>query len=372
MDIETLEDWNARLACCCTMPTCPTPSMECQSITVSACGFSLPAHEDLAPADACKIFKTKTNLSTVVQSTVGISPGHDSYTAEDTDIRASVLEYSIVEGSCTLETVSSSFNSTETINVTNYSGEVTVDITTVTTLTYLGDNTLSGTVTGTDGIDPENNYSEPIIDAGPPYDHDADATWSVAGTTYTFHSSTTTGDVDGPGSEETTLAYDYSIEYSSQVDADALATQLTTAIADLGEEDWPGSGCFSSVTTTKVFNEAEPPEIICSQVSGATAVRYRWQIPASHTGNYFKITWDVVTEPTDGVPTLESDVGTWEWAGPGNAEDPDDASWFSGWYDLDPPAEPGTKRVVNVRFECYRSPYGNKPQLTGEGYELPA
>jgi len=76
------------------------------------------------------------------------------------------------------------------------------------------------------------------------------------------------------------------------------------------------------------------------------------------------------------------------WAGPGTpipaavivddeitnqaAIDAATATWLSGWYDLDPPTEPGTKRVVNIRFECYGvNDYGNKPQVTGEAYEIP-
>lgn len=37
---------------------------------------------------------------------------------------------------------------------------------------------------------------------------------------------------------------------------------------------------------------------------------------------------------------------------------------------VDPPDISGQRRVVNLRFECYRSPYGNKPQVYGEAVEL--
>lgn len=36
LEIETLADWNAWLACCCQMPACPMLQKECQSITVLA------------------------------------------------------------------------------------------------------------------------------------------------------------------------------------------------------------------------------------------------------------------------------------------------------------------------------------------------
>jgi hypothetical protein len=43
---------------------------------------------------------------------------------------------------------------------------------------------------------------------------------------------------------------------------------------------------------------------------------------------------------------------------------------YTPWNDLNPPPMTGTRRVINVRYVCYRSPYGVKPQLTGEGVDL--
>jgi len=40
------------------------------------------------------------------------------------------------------------------------------------------------------------------------------------------------------------------------------------------------------------------------------------------------------------------------------------------WRALNPPAQPGETRLVNIRFECYHTPYGNKPQVTGEAVDL--
>ena len=40
--------------------------------------------------------------------------------------------------------------------------------------------------------------------------------------------------------------------------------------------------------------------------------------------------------------------------------------------EMDAPTDPGESRVVNIRFECYRSPqFGVRPQITGEAYEYP-
>lgn len=133
-------------------------------------------------------------------------------------------------------------------------------------------------------------------------------------------------------------------------------------------------------------------------------VRYRWKIPHTFDGSYFKITWDVLTEPDgwndtindpDATPPDPLPEGTtidewWadhqvpkpgrpsrsyvqdltaEWIGPGTGGE-NDPSWFTDWNDLNPPPMPGTRRVVNIRYECYRGPYGAKPQTTGEGVDI--
>ena len=105
--------------------------------------------------------------------------------------------------------------------------------------------------------------------------------------------------------------------------------------------------------------------------------RFKWVVPDTWEGSYFKISWDIAFFPEGydaedpGSPQPELvNSGTWEWTGPGNPEDED--SWKSGWYEIDPPEEPGETRIVNVRYECYRSTrLGIKPQITGEAYGIP-
>jgi hypothetical protein len=52
--IETLDDWNAAIsACgCCEMPSCPVPTLECESAALKLCGFTptdigILAHPDV-------------------------------------------------------------------------------------------------------------------------------------------------------------------------------------------------------------------------------------------------------------------------------------------------------------------------------------
>jgi hypothetical protein len=103
--------------------------------------------------------------------------------------------------------------------------------------------------------------------------------------------------------------------------------------------------------------------------------RYRWIIPQSHEGSYFKIKWNVIEslDGKDGEPhasrkLVEIDK-TWTWKGPG---DPDDAeSWASPWYELLPPDFPGVRYVSDVRFECYRSSrVGHREQIHDFYYEI--
>lgn len=95
-------------------------------------------------------------------------------------------------------------------------------------------------------------------------------------------------------------------------------------------------------------------------------IRYRWRVPDAHLGTYFKITWDILDEPTVGAPSVAAG-GEWIWTGPG---DPGDAAtWLSGWYDLLPPSVAGTRRVVNAKaWHLSTSPFGIRPTLIGEQY----
>ena len=44
---------------------------------------------------------------------------------------------------------------------------------------------------------------------------------------------------------------------------------------------------------------------------------------------------------------------TWEFTGPGDPGDPE--SWKSPWIEIPPPDVGGTRRIVNIRFQCIRS-----------------
>ena len=163
----------------------------------------------------------------------------------------------------------------------------------------------------------------------------------------------------------------------------SVATARSTAYAAmLGALDFTDSG-FSIGSYCQAYRVNQVPwhgaggylSFACLLVQ---FVRYRWKIPTDFTGTYFKITWDEVFFPQGYDPDdsnspqpspLNRDL-TATWEGPGDLEDPQ--SWeASDWRTLNPPDQPGESRVVNVRFQCYRSPdFGNKPQITGEAFDL--
>jgi hypothetical protein len=131
---------------------------------------------------------------------------------------------------------------------------------------------------------------------------------------------------------------------------------------------------FSAVVASTVYRDRFPS--FCGFLMAQLAFkRWRWQVPLNSVFptpkryKYYKITWDVVFFPADEDedPVVESEDNVWE-----NELDSDDLSdtgFSSPWYELAPPEEEGERRVVNVRYSCYReTPYGSKPQIIGESF----
>jgi hypothetical protein len=101
-------------------------------------------------------------------------------------------------------------------------------------------------------------------------------------------------------------------------------------------------------------------------------VRIRFRIPTTHTGSYFKITYDIAEFPEDGDPSFISQDNVIEWTGPGTGGQ-SDPSWLAGdWVEIEPPEDPGERRIVNIRYTCYAgTKFGVRPQVTGESLEIP-
>lgn len=153
------------------------------------------------------------------------------------------------------------------------------------------------------------------------------------------------------------IAGSFRTSFEVEVDLEALADEALSAMRDAFEWGDPGTGSGgrgpSLGNLTKTF------------------YRFRFQIPTAHLGNKFRITYDVVESPDDGNQSFFSQNNVIEWSGPGtgSASNP---SWFTQWIELDPPDDPGTLRIENIRYTCYGGQkYGVKPQLQGLPFQLP-
>ena len=350
MRIETLPDWNTVLdGCgCCPMPRCPVPTKECESMVaaVGSAGF-------FDTADTSWIIYRRHKFILAFSET--FNDGFTDYSASANE--TSVEEYTATfsgsinsgEGGCTVfdatleETCTTEGTATRTYKF---------DGSTLTFIETKNRTQTSGTVPG----DPC-EWTDTIVFT----DHDVDP--PDVTTSYDYNVGITTIYPYVGGNTTETDVYELPQTY-----AEWLADTLAAVDAAMTDFDGCASGtaCVASTVVT-----AEPETTGGTLFLTAIKARFRWVIPDTWTGSYFKITWDLVFFPEDeSTPTVVALDQTWTWTGPGDPEDAD--TWKSGWYEIDPPEEPGETRIVNVRYECYRSTrLGIKPQITGEAYEIP-
>lgn len=144
----------------------------------------------------------------------------------------------------------------------------------------------------------------------------------------------------------------------------------TIIVADFAQFTFAALGCAAGSLQSALYSLVlDPPAV---PKSDFRRIRFRFQIPITHLGTYFKITYDVAEFPTVGDPSFFSEDNVVEWTGPGTGLE-SDPSWLTPWAEIEPPTTPGERRVVNVRFICYHgAKFGVKPQVTGEALELPA
>jgi len=388
MAIETLEDWNTRLGYCgcCEMPSCPVPEQDCQSLSgdASVNGFAPFVKPDGEPTDDVPtIYKTKTDTR------------GDRYTGSAWDYDAGTGAFSSTEVKYTVVANWS--------NILGEAQDITASFTINESLPEGGScESFSG-----DGSAGDAPYPFDVsYDAGTETNTCEAAEWKVA-TNHTSTSGTEPNLVGCPGPfpDAKTIAWNYQWEeitdgakLTDEETKEGLRTKADTDIPD----SWPttptGTSCSASYVTSwpKIEDIGEWPDCpdgppTASATTTLTKSRYRWKIPASHTGTYFKITWDIVfypegwdatiddpdyvppdplpdppppipqvPDPDATPPSFVSEDLTYEWTG---------GDRTSGWYEIDAPPEEGVSKVVNIRFICYRGPYGSKPQVTGEAYE---
>jgi len=334
---------------------------ECESISLTICGYSVPACEDITAADQCRRFATRTD-SEVYAGTIDDVLDNDerwdvTYDIEITTIR----NVENVDGSC-VDSIGGStrdwrFEKDVEHQVYNeeteeYEFQYWYNHVFETNSVSTNGTDCTGTYSTTEvSDDPAHNGTSGVLEDGAPdctqADHDVALTecdWTRTGETFTKSEAWVPSlfGVDGTGTLVSTAVFSDEI-----IVPDVLAAMVFP-------DDVNGDFCSA-------LNDCDTGRI----------ARFRWVIPDTWPGSYFKITWDIVTYPTDpeAEPSYVQDL-TWTWPGPGDPEDED--SWKSEWYEIEPPGEPGERKIVNIRFECYKSAkFGVKPQVTGEAVELP-
>lgn len=146
----------------------------------------------------------------------------------------------------------------------------------------------------------------------------------------------------------------------TQAAARAGALPIILAGADFSDPDqYKFSGGKSQLLHQVDFAVGETQLILLT-----LRTRYRFRVPDSHLGTYYKVTWDVLYEPigwdNTSIPLEDRPVRysrkdfLLEWEGPGTGAQ-SDPSWLAGgWYDLPVPEERGEMRIINIRFEHMR------------------
>lgn len=396
--VETLNEWNSILGngCCCSMPECPAPTLECQSVSGTALpsGFMNPDDEDW------RIYPIWTFTDTF------------SYSESVTDTHCAGGTFEVVSGSG-----SGNYTFTQTNTATEggsdvaeiqiggsgegcfYSAPDLIDScggSSSWTRETFEDWCLScygtGNVTAS-GVDP--SVTTTIVGefvggepdgAGGSYPD----CWFKFTSTSTDHyrcHSCTPGYCDGADTDTptTNTYYDSDFgdlgsnggtwdtytegdgEYQGAVPWSVWLDNCRGVIE--GHLDFETEACLASECSSLTEHPAEAPAAGNDLVSlTLRKFRYRVAIPQNFEGEYYKVEWDEGEFPAEGDAVLLA-KRSWEWAGPGDPENPD--SWVSGWYEVDPPDMRGQRRVVNLKFQCYHgTTYGARMQKSGEQYDF--
>jgi len=307
MDIRTSQDV-ALIGCCpCQPEACEAPRKECQSISVAACGFSLPALSTVPAEDRCKIFRKREEKFHRAITETGEDPGVYTYVgSEDTTITATYQNDYVTIGTgdaavrtCTTRQFSTSYSFTDNETTTPDDEEIDPTVTVSVASSTSGiDSPCSGTFsvssTGSPGESGEYNIC-PLPGVGEPT---VDWTYSTLGI-FTKVDLDTFG---APPLLDGHITDTLTVKFLEPVTIASLTAEIEVRKTMISGEDWPGSDCSSQVEFS--YGYEDPPEIpdpapdppdpvpelavVCEQVSTVTKARYRVGIPAGAR-------WDATT-----------------------------------------------------------------------------
>jgi hypothetical protein len=345
--IETLDDWNDKLEqCgCCFMPECPAPIVVCENnyATIDAANNGI----DFTPGEDYDPLVDPLYYRRVIYHYEGPAIEGDGITGSLDFTETSELGGTFDTVTCSggnvdipsVTTISSgggSFYYSSTFDVECEEGTVSI---TIYEDWIFSSNPNTYTVTEQYYVD--NDFCNPdalVVDSGEGGD------WLILIGSFFDYTET--------------ITYELPVTYSDFL---AEIPNLITLATTADDECW-----YSPEFTCAASLEIETPGVLIR--IKATALRVRFRIPDTHTGSYFKITYDIAEFPDDGAPSLVSEDNVIEWTGPGTGAS-SDPSWLTDWVVIEPPEVSGERRIVNVRYTCYSgAKYGAKPQLVGEAF----
>jgi hypothetical protein len=320
MIITTAQEAALVSACCpCQPPEAPAPRRECQSISVGACGESLPSHPDVPAEVRCLIFKKITHSFFSSQSvdtpySGGGSVGRyvSSRTINWSCSQQFVYTGDDIESRACASTLTASFSDSSDYTIT-LDGEEDEEGEVFETGTF----NESGTGTETTWVGTYNQTQSfpssppPSSASGSiPYPGCPFVTFMGEGHVYAdLGSSKTTvtslyDGIEGFDDYSDVTTETFSVTYSEPVELADIIAEIAARAALLGSDPWPGTACQSEAVYSygypdpELDEEGDPippepdapaPEPVCQQVSSATKARYRIGIPS---GDVWKATTD--------------------------------------------------------------------------------
>lgn len=364
MDIRTSQD--VALIWCgpCMQGPSEAPRKECQSITVAACGFSLPDLTTVPAEDRCKMFRKRTE-SFFRSSSFSDTFEGGTYTDNESGTTTVTFQNDYVtigEGeeavrTCTARQFSTSYNFTDT-ETTNLDDEEEEDSSTTATYSSSSgiDSPCSGTFTivSTGAPDDSGDFNVcPLPGVG---EATEDFTYSTLGI-FTFSET-----YDSFG---TTISDTLTVTYSELVTIASLEAEIEVRKTMLAGANWPGGECSSSVEF--IYGHEDPPEIpepppdppepvpelaiVCEQVGSVTKARYRFGIPSGErweaTASEW-LAWDADDPGTRGPEPLKTtqDVAHAAWV-------IEHAAWTAAAPETrgEEPIEPTPRSVYEIQFD---------------------
>lgn len=333
--------------CCpCDLPACEAPRKKCESMTISPCGFAFPSLDIIPESERCKRF-AKLQQNYLYEDDVSGYPFGDgsvqnfnrseSYTC----IKESVYN----QTNCSLELTGTSLSDT-TSNVVSYEGDQITNDTSSYISSSSSTSECSGTATFTDGINPENNYTEeynvcPCVEIT----HNEDSVFS--------ESTVTLSEFESPNEYETITVNGSSI-YSELIDESYIKAKLDELVWD--DVETKGSLCQSKITKIDFYPDPPedpapegPIEPVCTRILSGTKARYKMGIPATAQ-------WDAITDAW-----IEWDEGGREGEEPEKTSfDVAHAAWVMAkaeWDAADPetrgpePIEPTKRTFFEIQWD---------------------